>query len=193
MKPRIAIVGKGSVGSALEKGFAASGYEVRMAGRDIAAARDAATWADAVIVATPYAATDDVLRALDDAVNGKLLVDATNPLTPDFRLAIGFTTSAAEEMAKKAPRARVVKAFNTVFAPNMSTGKVKGEKLTLLVAGDDAAAKKAVLTMGADIGFDPVDAGPLTNARWLEAVAYLNVQLGYMLKMGTDIGIRVVH
>ena len=193
MKPRIAIVGKGSVGSALEKGFATSGYEVRMAGRDVAAARDAAIWADAVIVATPYAATDDVLRALGDAVNGKLLVDATNPLTPDFRLAIGFTTSAAEEMAKKAPRARVVKAFNTVFAPNMSTGKVKGEKLTLLVAGDDAAAKKAVLTMGGDIGFDPVDAGPLTNARWLEAVAYLNVQLGYMLKMGTDIGIRVVH
>ena len=75
----------------------------------------------------------------------------------------------------------------------MSTGKVKGEQLTLLVAGDDDAAKKTVLAMGSDIGFDPVDAGPLMNARWLEALAYLNIQLGHVLKMGPEIGARLVH
>lgn len=193
MKPKVAIIGKGSVGSALEKGLAKSGYLVRTTGRDAAAVREAAGWAEAVILATPYGAVEDAFREMGDAVNGKVVVDATNPLTQDFRLAVGFTTSAAEEIAKKAPRARVVKAFNIVFAQNMSTGTVKGEKLTLLVAGDDDAAKKTVLAMGRDIGFDPVDAGPLMNARWLESLAYLTIQLGLVLKMGTEIGIRVVH
>jgi len=117
----------------------------------------------------------------------------TGALTAELRLAVGFTMSAAGEIARKALRARVVKAFNTVFAQNMSTGKVKGEQLTLLVAGDDDAAKKTVLAMGSDIGFDPVDAGPLMNARWLEALAYLNIQLGFVLKMGPEIGVRLVH
>jgi predicted dinucleotide-binding enzyme len=87
----------------------------------------------------------------------------------------------------------VVKAFNTVFAPHMASGQVKGTSLTLLVAGDDPHAKDEVLALGRDIGFDSVDAGPLRNARWLEALGYLNIQLGYMLKMGTEIGFKLIH
>ncbi len=117
----------------------------------------------------------------------------TNALTPDFQLALGCTTSGAEELQKKAPSAKVVKAFNTVFAQNMGTGEVKGTKLTMFAAGDDQPAKEQVLGMGRDIGFDAVDAGPLANARWLETLGYLNIQLGYMLKMGTEIGFKLVH
>jgi len=141
----------------------------------------------------PYPAIDQVIREIGDAAAGKTLVDASNALTPDFQLALGFTTSAAEELQKKAPSAKVVKAFNTVFAQHMATGQVKGTSLTLFVAGDNQDAKIQVLALGRDIGFDSVDAGPLKNARWLEALGYLNIQLGYMLKMGTEIGFKLTH
>jgi len=80
----------------------------------------------------------------------------------------------------------VVKAFNTVFAQHMDSGRLDGERLTAFAAGDDAAAKAAVLELEREIGFDAVDAGPLRNARLLEPLGYLNIQLGYGLKMGTD-------
>jgi predicted dinucleotide-binding enzyme len=75
----------------------------------------------------------------------------------------------------------------------MAAGQVKDETLTLFVAGDDAGAKEQVLGLGKGMGLDPVDAGPLKNARWLETLGYLNIQLGYMLKMGTQIGFKLVH
>ncbi|MBI4018012.1 MAG: NAD(P)-binding domain-containing protein, partial [Candidatus Aenigmarchaeota archaeon] len=169
------------------------GYDVRAVGKEPKAARETSSWGDVIILAVPFSEIDNALREMGDAINGKTLVDVTNALTSDFKLALGFNTSGAEELQKKAPKAKIVKAFNTIFAQNMATGKVKGEKLTLLVAGDDEPAKKQVLSMGNDIGFDAVDAGPLENARWLETLGYLNIQLGYMLKMGPDIGFRLVH
>ena len=75
------------------------------------------------------------------------------------------------------PRANVVKAFNTVFAQHMSTGTVNGEVLTAFVAGDNGAARKAVLELARAIGFDAVDSGPLKNARYLEPLAFLNIQI----------------
>ena len=136
---------------------------------------------------------DDVLRGIGDAANGKTLVDATNPLTQDFQLALGFTTSAAEELQKKLPNAKIVKAFNTIFAHQTDSGRAKNGQLTLFAAGDDAEAKSKVLALGRDIGFDTVDAGPLQNARWLESLAYLNMQLAFAVKVGTDIGFKLVH
>ncbi len=117
----------------------------------------------------------------------------TNALTENMQLAIGCTTSGAEELQKKAPRARVVKAFNTVFAGTMDTGRVQGQQLTVFAAADDAAARQRVLAMQRDLGFDAVDAGPLENARWLETLGYLNIRLGYGLGMGTGIGFKLVH
>ncbi len=193
MKPKVAVIGKGNVGSALGSGLERAGYDVRLVGKDPGRAREAAAWGQVIILATPYGALDEVIREMGDAASGKPLVDATNVLAPDFQLALGFTTSGAEELQKKAPSAKVVKAFNTVFAQHMATGQVKGTALTLFVAGDDQGAKEQVLGLGRDIGFDAVDAGPLNNARWLETLGYLNIQLGYMLKMGTEIGFKLVH
>lgn len=193
MKTKIAIIGDGNVGSALNRGLERAGYEVQSVGNEPSRVREIASWGEHIILAIPFAAVDDVLRNLGDAVNGKTLIDATNALTLDFQLAIGFTTSGAEELQKKAPSAKVVKAFNTVFAEHLATGEVNGAKLTLFAAGDDQPAKELVLAMGRDIGFDDVDAGPLHNARWLETLGYLNIQLGYMLKMGTKIGFKLVH
>jgi hypothetical protein len=193
MKVKIAVIGKGNVGSALKSGLERAGHEVRTAGKDPANVRDAAAWGEVIILAVPFPAIEETVRELGDSVRGKVMVDATNALTADYQLALGFSTSGAEELQKKAPNAKVVKAFNTVFAQNMATGQVKDEALTLFVAGDDAGAKEQVLALGKGMGFDPVDAGPLKNARWLETLGYLNIQLGYMLKMGTQIGFKLVH
>ena len=124
-----------------------------------------------------------------DGLDGKTLIDVTNALDGNMNLALGFTTSGAEELQRKVPKAKVVKAFNTVFAKHMDTGRLGDEPLTAFVAGDDADAKQEALTLARDIGFDAVDAGPLKNARLIEPLGYLNIQLGYGQKMGRDIGI----
>ena len=193
MKPTVAVVGKGNVGGALTRGLEPAGYAVRAVGKDPAAVREAASWGEVIILAVPYGAVEATVGELGDAINGKVVVDASNALTPDYQLAVGFTTSAAEELQKQVPAAKVVKVFNTVFAQHLDTGTVKGTQLSLFVAGDNDEAKASVGTLGRDLGFAAVDAGPLANARWLETLGYLNIQLGYMLKMGPDIGFVLVH
>lgn len=193
MKPKVGIIGTGNVGNALSRGLTRAGYEVRAVDKDPVGIRDTTAWAEVVILAVPFSALEDVVRDLGDAAHGKVLVDVTNVLTPTFELALGCTTSGAEELQRKVPTARVVKAFNTVFAQHMDSGKVKDEPLSLFVAGDDAEAKLTILELGRALGFDSVDAGPVQNARWLETLGYFNIQLGYMLKMGTDIGFKLIH
>jgi len=125
---------------------------------------DAVKFGEAVILAIPFSAVKETVDAIGpNAFKGKTLIDATNvfPQPPGW----GASTSGAEETAKLVPGAKVVKAFNTAFANTMSTGKVGSSKLLGLVAADDAAARKTVLRLAADIGFDPVDAGPLNSAR----------------------------
>jgi 8-hydroxy-5-deazaflavin:NADPH oxidoreductase len=193
MATKVAIIGRGNVGSALQRGLQRVGCEVRIAGKQPGAVREEGAWSEVIFLAVPFGAIDDTLKELGDAVKGKVLVDVTNALTPDYQLALGCTTSGAEELQKKASGAKVVKAFNTIFAVHMDKGKVKGETLTLFVAGDDAAAKERVLKLGRDIGFDALDAGPLTNARWLETLGYFNIQLGFTQKLGTETGFRYVR
>ena len=193
MTTKIGIIGNGNVGSALEGGLKRTSHEVRSVENDPAAVRAVADWANVVILAVPFGALDQVVKTAGSALDGKTVVDATNPLNPDMSLALGFSTSGAEELQKKAPKAHVVKAFNTVFAQNMPSGHVGTQALSALVAGDDAGAKSTALELAKAIGFEAVDAGPLRNARLLEPLGYLNIQLGYVLKMGTDIGFKVVR
>src|SRR4051812_26337850 len=191
-KPTIAIIGSGNVGSAIRKGAERAGYEVRATSSDPADVQAAGTWGDVIILAVPAAARQDALKNLGN-VRGKTVVDVTNLLNEDWTYAGDLHKSGAEQVQEWARDAKVVKAFNTVFAQNMSTGKVKGESLSLLVAGDDGEAKKRVLELGKAIGFEAVDVGPLANARYLETLGFLNIQLGYgPQKYGTDLGFKVV-
>jgi predicted dinucleotide-binding enzyme len=192
MKTRIAIAGDGNVGSALQKGLAKAGHDVTAVGHDPKKLREKALEASVIVLAVPHAAVGDTLRELGDAVNGKILIDATNRLTKDMQLEPG-ATSGAEELQKKAPKAKVVKAFNTTFAATMSRGTAKGEKITIFAASDDKEARKTVVQLARDIGFDAAEAGPLRNSLYLEALAVLNIQLAYAEGMGAEIGFRLIR
>jgi len=188
---KISIIGTGKVGSALRAGLSRVGCEVRSLKRGDSL--QAASWADVIILAVPFSSVADVARALETVADGKTVIDVTNALTPDFQLALGFTTSGAEELQKALPRANVVKAFNTVFAHHMSEGKVKGQQLTAFAAGDNESARKTVLEMAKSMGFDAVDGGPLKNARYLEPLAFFNIQLGFVLGNGPNVGFSFIH
>ena len=190
---KIGISGNGNVGSALARGFRSIGHKVRGVSDDKRDIKQVAAWSDVVLLAVPFSAIDDVVKDAGNALAGKIVIDATNALDSSMNLAVGFTTSGAEELQKKLPEARIVKAFNTVFAEHMGFGRLRDHLLTAFVASDDASAKKAVLELAQGIGFDAVDAGSLKNARLLEPLAFLNIQLGYALGMGTKIGFKLVH
>ena len=193
MATRIGIIGSGNVGSALARGLTRAEHELRTVGNDKQALRELAAWAEIVVLAIPFAAVDEVVKSAGDVLAGKTVIDVTNALGPSMDLAVGFTTSGAEELHKKLRDSRVVKAFNTVFAQHMDSGRLRDTPLTAFVAADDADARKTVMELARGIGFDPVDAGPLKNARLLEPLALLNIQLGYVLGMGTPIGFKLLH
>lgn len=188
---KIAIIGSGNVGSALQRGLMRTGHDVKTSHEQDA--KEKASWGEIVILAVPYAALEDVASKLGDVLSGKVVVDCTNALTKDMAFAHDATTSGAEMLQKKIPGAKVVKCFNTVFAQHMDSGKVAGKQLTVFAAGNDEAARRTVLGLAKAIGFDGVDGGVLSNARSLEMMGYFNIQLGYTLGMGTNVGMRLYH
>jgi len=189
---KIAIIGKGNVGSALGKGLTRAGHEIKFGHRDPSEpVSEAAKWGQIIILAVPHNNSVDAIENVKPFADGKTVIDVMNALGPKMELGISCTTSSAEETQKKLPNAFVVKAFNTVFAKNQSTARVGNEKLTAFIAGDDADAKKTVAKLTGDIGFDPVDCGPLKNARYLEAMGNMLINLAYTYGMGTDIGYKL--
>jgi len=197
---KIAIIGTGNVGSALGASFTRAGHDVTFAARDTEKTREvagsmgadaaatpaeAAAGAEVIVLAVPYGATGAVLDELGDSARGKVLVDPTNPLTADYSaLATEGGPSAAERIAEASGGARVVKAFNTVFASIQADPTAHGRTVDGLIAGDDEAAKATVAELEKSIGLRPVDAGPLASARQLEALAFLNI--GLQMRAGGD-------
>ncbi len=189
----IAIIGAGSVGTALATSFTRAGHDVTLAARDpehaaaaatTAGARhandslDAVRTADIVVLAVGYDSVPDVAAEIGDAVAGKTIIDVTNRF--DFGengLDMDTASSNAESIAARFPDASVVKAFNTLLASRQADPVVNDIRLDGFVAGDDPAAKAAVLDLVRSIGLDPIDVGPLARARQLESLAFLNMAL----------------
>jgi predicted dinucleotide-binding enzyme len=192
MEPKIGIIGHGRVGSALERGLVRAGFDVRAVGHDADAVRGCGEWADVIVLAVPFRAIEETIEELDATIDGKVMLDVTNALDEHMHL-VQSDTSGAQELQEMAPNARVVKIFNTVFAQHMDSGRVDGESLTAFVAGDDHDAKEIAIEIAVAIGFDAVDAGPLSNARWLESIGFFNIQLAYAEKMGPKIGFKLLH
>lgn len=199
----ISIIGTGNMAKGFAGVFAKAGHQVTVVGRDKAKAQAVADEighgvkgggfvaegkSDSVtFLAVPYDAAVEIVGA--GSFDGRIVVDVTNPMKADFSgLAIGHSTSAAEEIQKNAPGAKVVKAFNTVFASVLANGgKTAGSETTVFVASDDEDARKRVAALAKSAGFATVETGGLASARLLEPVAALNIALGYGLGHGTDI------
>ena len=198
MNMNIAIIGTGKMAQGLAMRYTASGNVVTIGARNLEKARHLAAQvggncevasiaaavenADVIVLAVPYGAIDDVL-AQAGKLEGKILIDITNPITPDYMaLTIGHTTSAAEEIQKRAQGAIVVKAFNTIFAEMLVHPRKESQPpVQVFYATDDLVAGERFAKSVRAIGFDPVYSGGLTNARYLEPLAELNIHLGYAL------------
>ncbi len=201
---RIAIIGSGNVGQALGTAWQKAGHEVFYGLRDTSASAqrklrqaigerprlgsvaEAAAFGDVVVLATPWSQNQPAIQSAGD-LHGKLLIDCTNPLTPDASgLAIGFNTSAAEQVANWAKGASVFKAFNSVGSGVMREPAVDGRRAVMFFCGDDAERKPIVQQLVGEVGFEPVDAGALAAARLLEPLAMLWIHLALRQGLGAD-------
>ena len=212
---RIAIIGAGNVGGTLGRRWAEMGHDVVFGVREpskgagavkgsgglpstahVAALAESVRGADVVVLATPWGAVPDALRAIgatDGALNGIPLFDATNPLGPGLTLDVGPKgESGAERVQALAPGARVVKVFNTTGFDNMANPDYGGAPATMFIAGDDAGAKEKASSLAAALGFEPLDCGALVRARELEHLALLWISLAFG-GMGRDIAFRLVR
>jgi hypothetical protein len=193
----IGIIGSGNVGGTLGVRWAKNGHSVVFSSRNpqsdemkeltdkagakarAATVREAASASEVILLATPWKAGRDALNGAGD-LTGKILIDAMNPLLPDLSgLELGTTTSAAEQVASWHPRARVVKAFNTIGANIMENPGFEGGKVFLPYCGNDGEAKRRVHALATELGFDAFDVGPLRQARVLEPFALLWISIAF--------------
>ena len=207
---RIGIIGAGNVGGTLGSRWAQAGHELAFGSREpqsekmkqlvakagakarAATLAEAAQTSDVILLSTPWKAAREAVESLGD-LSGKVVIDALNPLLPDLSgLQLGTTTSAAEQVAAWAPHARVVKCFNSVGFNVMANPAFGADKAVMFYCGDDAQAKQVVSQLAQELGFDPVDAGPLRQARLLEPFAMLWISLAFG-GHGRDIAFRFLH
>ena len=142
---------------------------------------------DVVVLAVWYQAVPDVLARYGDQLDGKVVVDITNPVDPETYAPLTVEAgSVAQEIADAVPGAKVVKAFNTTFAGTLAAGEVAGTPLDVFMASDDDAAKAAVSQLAADSGLRAIDVGPLALAHQLEGVGYVNMAI--QPGLGTNYG-----
>jgi len=197
---KIGIIGAGNVGGVLGTRWAKSGHtvvfgsrkpeseeiKILVSGAGATASNgtiaQAVSASDVLLLSTPWPAAEEALKSAGD-LSGKILIDATNPVRPQLDgLLLGNMTSGGEQVAAWAPEAKVVKAFNTVGNNVMANPEFSAGKVAMFYCGDDAEAKRTVASLIGELGFDPLDAGPLTQARLLEPFALLWISLA--LKYG---------
>ncbi len=197
---KIAVLGFGNVGGQLGKLWAKKGHEVTAglregskdrqkasdAGVAVATPADAVKDADVVVIALPWQAVESALKGLP--LDGKVVIDAVNPVNADLSVLTPDAGSAALAIAQWAKGARVVKAFNTIGAALMGDSD-----FDMMYCGDDAEAKRVVNGLIADTGMKPVDVGPLSNARYLENVAGLWIDLAVKGRIKGAFGFNLVR
>ena len=189
---KIGFIGAGPVATNLGASLRRAGHDISLGHRTGSGFVDAIEDADVVVLAIPYRVCVEVLPALASSLAGRIVVDATNPLSPEYApIVLDGARSGAEHIADLLPDARIVKAFNTIFADAMTVTAVDASvsrdgRLAGFIAGDDAAATHLVARLAEDAGFAPLVVQSLAAARYLEALAHLNIALAF----GTGIGTR---
>jgi len=210
---RVGILGSGLMGGKLGTLFARAGHDVvfsyarslqtlkrfaraapgnARAGTPAEAARDA----DALLLAVHWSRVGDVLKQAGD-LSGKVIVTCSLPMNADDTdLVIAHNSSGAEELAKRVPRARVAAAFNTIPSEvlvGVFERRGGSSSPDMLYYGDDRAAKTVAAELARDVGFNPVDAGPLRTARYAEPFALLVAHLAYEGKGGPRLAYRFIR
>jgi len=206
----IAVLGAGNVGGALARIWSKAGHKVVFGlpnpqsdraqealhsapGVQAFNNREAAAGAEIVALSVPWPAAQNAIQMCGDFA-GKILIDCTNPLLPDLSgLALGVSTSAAEQVASWAPKAHVVKAFNTIGAPCLGNAQFGDLEADGFYCGDHADAKATVRGLIEDAGLNPVDVGSLIHARWLEPMAMLWIDLAVNQKQGADHAFKLLR
>lgn len=205
----IAIIGTGRVGSVLGRRWAVAGHAVafgsRRAGTDavaelenlegvsVLAPAEAVATAEVVVLATPWPAVADTMASLG-SLAGKILIDCTNPIGPNFSFEGQPGSSGAEQIAAMATGARVVKALNSTGAQNMNAPvEAGGNRLAMFICGDDAEARKVVAALVEQLGFEVADAGVLSQAFYLEALAMLWISQAFGQGWGPDFGFAILR
>lgn len=203
----IGILGSGNVGGTLGQRWAKLGHHVYFGSREPGKLADlvqksgstahavslaeAVQAAEVVAVTLPWGVAKGVLESLD--LKDKIVLDCMNPLLPDLSgLELGTTTSAGEHVAQWARGAKVVKIFNNTGYNNMADPNYGGGKCAMFYCGD-AQAKEAGKRLAAELGFEPIDAGPLSNSRLLEPLAMLWIWLAYPGGQGREIAFKLMH
>jgi|SRR5665213_3357938 len=207
---RVGILGSGLMGAKLGIIFARAGHEVvfsyarsndklkklaRDAGENARAGTpsEAAKDADALLLAVHWSRTDDVLKQAGD-LQGKVILTCSLPMDAgNTRLIVGNTTSGAEALAEKIPKGRVVSAFNAIPSEvlfGVYDARRKKPRPSLVYCGDDAGGKAVAAELIRDVGFDPIDAGPLRIARYMEPFALLVAELAYEGEVGPELAYR---
>jgi 8-hydroxy-5-deazaflavin:NADPH oxidoreductase len=205
----VTIIGTGNMGRGIATRALAGGHDVTLIGTEVAKAQTLANdlaesgsgsvrvgdspSGELVVPAVWYPTILDVVREHAAQLEGKVVVDITNPIDPSrFEPLDVDTGSSAEGVAEAAPGAKVVKAFNTTFAGTLEGGEVAGQPLDVFIAGDDEEAKAKVSELVESAGMRPVDAGPLRRARQLEGLGYLHMALQEGLGTGYSSALKVV-
>ncbi len=196
----ITIIGPGNMGRAIGARALAGGHPVTFVGKTPGSAEKAAKdieasaknsvkvstagldtveLGDVVVLAVPYGVNIELAKQLGSKLSGKIVVDIANPLNATYDgLATAPDSSSAEEVAKvTVSDAEVVKAFNTTYAGTLLAGQVAGQPLDIFIASDDADAKNRIAQLARDGGMRPLDAGPLSRSRQIEAMQFLHITL----------------
>lgn len=206
---KIGIIGAGNMGSALGRIWASQGHEVMLSySRDrtkletlaqsmnakAGTVAEAVQFAEVVLLVVPWGAVQNAIASAG-TMAGKTVISCINPIESDFSgLEIGTTTSAAEEVAKLIPNAHVVEVLFPFAEILQSSSRQFGtDRPTQFYCGDNPDAKENVAQLITEIGLSPLDVGGLTNARYLEPVGMLLVQLAYANRMGTNIGLKLIN
>ena len=207
---RIAIIGSGSVGSGLARGWSCLGHSVVIGSRtpdserlgdlvaeigngvEAADLSDSVVGANVVVLAVPWKAAKDSVMALGD-LSGQTVIDATNPFVKGLNSGVSQDESGGELVAEWATGANVVKALNIVDARLLDGRKLDGREISIPICGDDEESKQIVIRLIAELGFDTVDAGALSNSILLENLALLMIRLSMKKSLGSEIGFRVLR
>ncbi len=208
---KIGIVGTGNVGAILGTRLGSLGHEIHFVTRSpqselaqslttvpgvVSLTDRLATLIPAVplcIYAGPYDSAREILGGVSDFQN-TIVVDCTNPLNRSFdALQLGHTESAGEKIAAWAAGARVVKAFNTTSVATLANPTYGEHRATQFYCGDDAEAKQVVAKLIDELGMEPVDAGPLSNSRYLEATAMLYIHLAVRGGWGGNCALKMLR